>query len=171
MCPMNRIRDFQIRKANPTDADGILACLGAAFERYRSQYTPDAFADTVLDPEKVQARLRDMNVLVGVSEELIVGTIGYGNNGEEGHLRGMAVRPDWQGSGVALALLLAAEKGLQKSGCKFLTLDTTEPLKRAARFYEKHGFLESGRVSDFFGMSLYEYSKLFAEHHRDVDTQ
>lgn len=27
------------------------------------------------------------------------------------------------------------------------------------RFYEKHGFAASGRVADFFGMPLFEYTK------------
>jgi len=153
----------RIRKATGTDADGILSCLRASFDRYRSQYSPEGFADTVLDPKTIQARLRDMNLLVAVSKEQIVGTIGYRIKGEKGHLRGMAVHPDWQGTEVAAALLQTAENELQKNGCTFVTLDTTEPLKRATRFYEKHGFSATGKVSDFFGMPLYEYSKLFAD--------
>jgi hypothetical protein len=44
-------------------------------------------------------------------------------------------------------------------GCARLTLDTTEPLKRATRFYERNDFRPSGVVSDFFGMPLFEYIK------------
>ena len=43
-----------------------------------------------------------------------------------------------------------------------VSLDTTEPLRRAVRFYERHGFRPSGRVSDFFGMPLFEYVKELA---------
>jgi len=32
-------------------------------------------------------------------------------------------------------------------------------VQAAIRFYEKHGFRSSGKVSDFFGMPLYEYIK------------
>jgi GNAT superfamily N-acetyltransferase len=162
---MKTTHDYQVRKANAKDANGILACLEAAFERYRSQYTPRGFADTVLDSGTIQSRLRDMNVWVAVSEEEIIGTIGWAINGQEGHLRGMAVLPDWQGTGVAAALLHAAESELRKSGCRLATLDTTEPLERAIRFYEKHGFSASGRKSDFFGMPLYEYSKSLTASH------
>ena len=45
-------------------------------------------------------------------------------------------------------------------GCSLVTLDTTEPLERATRFYEKHGYRLSGRVSEFFGMPLFEYVKV-----------
>jgi ribosomal protein S18 acetylase RimI-like enzyme len=93
----------------------------------------------------------------------VVGTIGctvYGDG--EGHLRGMAVRPEWQGSGVAGALLEQAESHLAQSNCQRVTLDTTQPLERAVRFYEKHGYRLTGMVNDFFGMSLFEYAKVLA---------
>jgi ribosomal protein S18 acetylase RimI-like enzyme len=40
-----------------------------------------------------------------------------------------------------------------------VTLDTTRPLQRAIRFYERHGYRQTGRVSDFYGMELIEYAK------------
>jgi GNAT superfamily N-acetyltransferase len=72
----------------------------------------------------------------------------------------MAVLPDWQGTGVASALLEAAEGEVRDQHRTRVTLDTTEPLARAMHFYERHGFTRSGRVSDFFGMSLHEWVKL-----------
>lgn len=102
-----------------------------------------------------------MCVFVAVNESGdIVGTVGCSVNGEsEGHLRGMAVLPAWQGHGAAENLLLSAEADLAVLNCSRITLDTTEPLQRAMRFYEKHGYRPSGRVTDFFGMSLHEYVK------------
>jgi hypothetical protein len=40
-----------------------------------------------------------------------------------------------------------------------VSLDTTEPLRRAMRFYERNGYQRSGKVTDFFGMTLIEYIK------------
>jgi len=71
----------------------------------------------------------------------------------------MAVLPSWHGRGVGEQLLTAAEAELRGLGCVRVTLDTTEPLERAMRFYEKHGFARSGRVADFYGMRLIEYVK------------
>lgn len=156
------MHSVQVRKATGEDAAAILICLAAAFERYRSQYTPGAFADTVLDPATVQARLCDMCLFVAIAEGSIVGTIGCSRDGTEGHIRGMAVLPEWQGKGIARALLKAVESELRRNRCELVTLDTTEPLLRAMRFYEKQGYRASGRVSDFFGMRLIEYSKSLA---------
>jgi GNAT superfamily N-acetyltransferase len=150
-----------IRRASVADAAGVLRCLRLAFEPYRLSYTAAAFADTVLGPETIASRLRIAKLFVAVLEgKEVVGTIGcHKVSAEEGHLRGMAVVPEWQGSGVAERLLLRAERELRDAGCSFISLDTTEPLMRAIRFYEKHGFRASGKVVDFFGMPLYEYVK------------
>jgi N-acetylglutamate synthase-like GNAT family acetyltransferase len=153
-------RSFTIRRADSNDSEAILACLAAAFAPYRNSYTPAGFADTVLDPESIQHRLREMSVLVAVSQGRVVGTLACAARGDEGHLRGMAVLPDWQGSGVAAALLQAAEAEVRSQHCKRVTLHTTEPLTRAMRFYERHGFTRSGRTKDFFGMPLCGWIKL-----------
>ena len=148
-----------IRRAVAADEDGILRCLAAAFQKYRADYTAEAFADTVLNPELLAARLQHMQVLVAVSPEGIVGTVAASSTADDGHLRGMAVLPDRQGSGLASKLLHAIETWLGDNGCKVVTLDTTLPLKAAIRFYEKSGYQKSGKVSNFFGMPLLEYVK------------
>lgn len=161
--PMTAVRDrecsFWVRKATSEDGQGILDCLRAAFDQYRSEYTPGAFTDTVPDSDTIHERLHTMSVFLALSQGKVIGTIGCSVNGAEGHLRGMAVSPDRQGCGVAEALLARAEMELRNQGCQYVTLDTTEPLKRAIRFYQKHGFTPTGRVSAFFGMNLFEYKK------------
>ena len=127
-----------------------------AFAAFRDSYTPEAFLDTVLTPNTIGKRLQEMVVLVALKEDgIVIGTISCKIVGEyEGHLRGMAVRPEWQGSTVATELLAHAEQELRNAGCAAVTLDTTEPLKRAMRFYEKHGFRPTGRIARFLGMPL-----------------
>jgi len=147
-----------IRKATPADSPAILAVLRAAFAPFESRYTAAGFEDTVLTPDILRERFKSMTIFVA-EDQGIVGTIACAANGEEGHLRGMGVLPAWLGKGVAAELLGAAEVELRAMKCKRLTLDTTEPLQRAMRFYEKHGYRRSGRVGDFFGMPLYEYEK------------
>jgi GNAT superfamily N-acetyltransferase len=151
-----------VRRAHVEDSDGILRCLCTAFEPYRAQYTVGAFADTVLTPQKVRERIATMSVFVAVDEAGdVVGTIGCSVVGEnEGHVRGMAVDPRSQGGGVARRLLEAVEAELVELGCARVSLDTTAPLERAVRFYERNGFRASGKVVDFFGMPLFEYVKV-----------
>ncbi len=152
---------FAIRQALVHDAPGILECLSAAFEPYRTSYAPDAFKDTVLTPETIHSRLVTMTAFVATDGTgRVIGTVaGAVVSKSEGHLRGMALLPEWQGRGVAEQLLRAVEDHLRSLGCSRITLDTTEPLKRAAHFYERHGYRSSGKVTDFFGMALFEYAK------------
>src|SRR3954470_8254186 len=148
---------FTIRTAENSDAAGILECLARAFAPYKGQYTPEAFADTVLDPSSVLDRLQQMRVLVAVRNGSVVGTVGGSiSSSREGHLRGMAVLPRCQGTDVAAELLRAIESELRTAGCTRVTLNTTLPLEAAIKFYEKHGYVPSGKITDFFGMGLVE---------------
>jgi ribosomal protein S18 acetylase RimI-like enzyme len=158
-----------IRKAQGEDVESIGECLESAFEPFRSQYTRDAFQDTVLSPEAIRERMVHMTVYVAIATEReIVGTVASAIEGEDGHLRGMAVRPAWQGRRIADQLLLMAEHDLLAAGCMRITLDTTVPLQRAIRFYQRNGFVPSGRVTDFFGMPLYEYVKPSIQQHPPI---
>lgn len=149
-----------VRRAHEDDAVRISACLEAAFAPYRPQYTCLAFEDTVPGPREISERMRTMTLYVaGVPNCDVVATVGSSTNGKEGHLRGMAVLPAWQGHFIADHLLRSVEEDLMEAGCERLTLDTTLPLERAIRFYERNGFLRTGRVTDFYGMPLHEFVK------------
>jgi GNAT superfamily N-acetyltransferase len=160
---MDPTADIEIRPAsdNAEDATGVLKCLAAAFEPYKKDYSPPAFTDTVLTTETVHVRLQQMHVLVATVSGNVVGTIAAAWHPDirEGHLRGMAVLPEWHGRGVAAKLLTTIESWLLSRGCKRITLDTTLPLAAAMRFYEKHGYHRSENIGDFFGMPLIEYEK------------
>jgi len=156
-----RTQSFIVRRANPADGDGILTCLHSAFEPSKTSYTRDAYADTVLDGAALNQRLSEMIIFIALSESgVVVGTIACKMvDVEEGYLRGMAVLPPWQGTDAAQQLLEQAQSELRQLGCRRITLDTTAPLKRAMRFYERNGFRATDRVTDFFGMKLFEYQK------------
>jgi ribosomal protein S18 acetylase RimI-like enzyme len=151
--------EIEIRAADHGDAAAILQCLAAAFAPYRSEYSPAGFVDTVLSEETLHLRLREMHVLVATVAGNVVGTVSGVCHAGEGHLRGMAVLPEWRSRGVAAKLLAAIENRLGSCGCKRITLGTTLPLKAAMKFYEKNGYQRSGKISDFFGMPLLEYIK------------
>ena len=119
-----------------------------------------------------------MDIFVAVhTNGSVIGTIGCKVEHEgEGHLRGTAVSPESQGSRVAAELLARAEQELRNAeeelrnaGCSTITLNTTQPLRRAVRFYEKHGYQPTGRVGDFFGMPLFEYRKYIGNGKRIED--
>ena len=151
---------LQIRVADTGDAPEIAICLEAAFAPYRDLYSSEAYADTVANTDGILRRIADMHVLVAVEGNRVAGTIaGAHNQRREGHLRGMAVLPQRQGLGIAGQLLIGIEDYLRAQRCSRITLDTTLPLRRAIRFYERRGYRHTGVIGDFFGMPLYEYAK------------
>jgi diamine N-acetyltransferase len=159
------VASYRIRKATTSDAEELSGCLESAFKAFRGEYTFAAFRDTVPTASEMVRRLAEMCLFVAVAESgEIVGTLGYRMvDEEEAHLRGMAVAPKYQGSGIAQRLLDAVESELHLRRCLRISLNTTQPLKRAVSFYEKNGYRPSGRVSDFFGMPLYEFTKTLTQ--------
>jgi len=156
------LKDFTIRLATIKDAKAVHEVLLAAFEEYRSFYSPEGFADTVLSEEKAKDRIKEMKVYVAVDQQgIIIGTISWQKLNEyEGHIRGMGVIPSQRGrNSPAISLLKEVERDAQLENCKILTLDTTEILKRAQNLYEKNGFKKTGKIQDFFGSIIYEFAK------------
>jgi predicted N-acetyltransferase YhbS len=154
------VQDFSIRPATSGDSEQILGCLREAFEPFQADYTESAFAATVLSPEALRKRFSEMEILVACRGDApVIGTISYCAANDEGRIRGMAVSPALQGTGVALALLMRAQSSLQRLNCRVVTLDTTAPLCRAIAFYERNGFERTGDVASFFGMELLIYRK------------
>src|SRR5438270_13435950 len=103
-----KLSQVTVRPATEQDTQGIIDCLHSAFARYRSEYTELAFAETVPELESMQKRMKEMKVLVATADGAVVGTLsGTVLDRTDGHLRGMAVSPEWQGSGIAAGLLVA----------------------------------------------------------------
>ena len=149
---------FELRAATEKDLPGVLTCLAGAFEPFRDRYTPEAFVHTVLNARLGRERLAAMRVWVALeSRGKVVGTLAWVRTStESGHLRGMAVLPEFQGSGVAQLLLDRVLFEMAGMGCHYATLRTTEPLDRAVRFYERNGFQPNGVTADFHGMAVTE---------------
>ena len=154
--------DYTIRKAEIKDSKEIHKVILAAFEEFQDYYSPEGFADTVMSEETALQRIKEMTLFVAINHTgNIIGTIGWKVvDKEEGHIRGMAVHPNYQGKqNLAATLLQKVEDNARLRGILVLTLDTTAPLKRAQYFYKKHGFKETGKTGDFFGTTIYEFAK------------
>ena len=152
-----------IRRASFLDIKPIQEVLLAAFEEYRVFYSAEAFADTILSNEETaRDRLSQMIVYIAIDfDGNIIGTIGWQKKGaEEGHIRGMAVHPKRQGkNSPATSLLLQVENEARSEGCTIMTLDTTEILLRAQKFYRKNGYDKTGKTTRWFGHIIYEFAK------------
>jgi GNAT superfamily N-acetyltransferase len=143
----------QIRIASPDESEKIALLLHEAFAEFESLYTPEAFAATTPNSEKIRERFDEGTIWVVLKDEKIVGTIFVVEEGERLYIRSMAVLPSAQGWGVGRKLLETVEKfGIEK-GFKSLFLYTTPYSSSAIWLYEQNGF-ERGKDSsadEFFG--------------------
>lgn len=155
--------DYTIHRASIHEIKLIQEVLLAAFEEYRDFYSPDAFADTILSNEETaKERLNQMKVYVAIEHGgKVIGTIEWQKiDEEEGHIRGMAVHPKKQGmNSPAASLLQHVEEEARSEGCKIMTLDTTEILQKAQKFYRKNRYKKTGKTTLWFGHLIYEFAK------------
>jgi len=170
---------IMVHSAFPQNEEGILKCLAAAYDPYRADYSPEAFADKILNRATLRNQIDDFRVWVAVRGERVVGTItcielggdppdpheypvgSYIAEPREGHIIEMAVLPEEQGSTVAAFLLQMAEQRLKIESCTWISVNVAEHLVRAQHFFPKHGYIASGQVRDVSGMRLIEYVKNF----------
>lgn len=65
----------------------------------------------------------------------------------------IGVQPSRHGTGAGRALLHHAELQATAAGARLLIIETSSlpPMGRARRFYEREGYMECGRIPDFYG--------------------
>jgi ribosomal protein S18 acetylase RimI-like enzyme len=68
--------------------------------------------------------------------------------GPAGEVKRLYVRPAFRHRGIAETLLHALEQFASTQHAQWLYLDTTDDLKAAVAFYERHGYLRCDRYND-----------------------
>lgn len=77
-----------------------------------------------------------------------------------GEVKRLFVRPAHRGQGLAAGLLEALEAYARRSGYRWLYLDTTDEMVRAARFYRSHGYRACARYNDNSQATIFLRKKL-----------
>lgn len=131
----------EIRRAEVDDADAIAALLHTAFVAYRNDYTPAAYDATVLDADRVRARLADARTWVAMVGDEIVGTVtAHGRGPDAVHMRSLAVLPSARGRRVGERLVGSLVDWAAATNAPRVTLSTTPFLEASRRLYARCGF-------------------------------
>lgn len=88
--------------------------------------------------------------LVAVDEGEVVGYIGSQSVLGESDMMNVAVHPDHRRKGVAEALITALSEGLKERGNVCLTLEVRASNEPAIALYDKLGFTQVGRRSNYY---------------------
>jgi ribosomal protein S18 acetylase RimI-like enzyme len=142
--------DFEVRRA--TDADE--AAIELLCERALGETDVDVFGSTF----DVLAGLN----LIAVSGGELVGLLSLAISHGEVAIVMLSVYPDYQGKGVASALLVAADELAAKRGLSFLRAAVTNDDIPQLYFYQRHGFaiyeVGVGEIADRFGSASAGFS-------------
>lgn len=80
--------------------------------------------------------------------------------GSAGEVKRLYVRPAFRRLGIADRLLEALEQFASNQHAQWLYLDTTDGLKAAIAFYERHGYLRCDRYNDNPQATIFMRKKL-----------
>jgi predicted N-acetyltransferase YhbS len=123
--------------------DDILAVVHAAFAGLEP--SSGVLDETVAD---LAARQRTGTVLVAQSGKDFVGSLFCAPKGDGLDLTRLAVAPAWRKSGVARALIAAADDEARRSGAKRLTLRVRVTLPGNLAYFKRAGFAVIGEGQD-----------------------
>ena len=161
----------RIRRAMPSDAEGMAVTVAEGFTAYRV-FAPEDWAppDRLEFALGIAVRLRSPHVRAWVAEdeEAQVGHVTYLPASESrvpiddpslAHLEQLFVRPSHFGTGVARRLLALATGDARDAGYTHMRLATPVAHARARRFYQREGWRPVGDVltNEPIGLDLQEY--------------
>jgi ribosomal protein S18 acetylase RimI-like enzyme len=132
-----------IRRATLDDVKGLRAAVIAA-------YAPFADQGIGLPPvaEGLDADIRDHLVWVADDRGIILGGIVLVISDGHAHLANVAVHPDFAGKGLGRELIDTAQSEAMARGCTEMSLTTHPEMTATIGFYEKLGWVVTGRERD-----------------------
>jgi len=95
------------------------------------------------DPHKDIRRkleIRPDLFLVGVREDRVIASVMAGYDGHRGWLNYLAVAPEYQRLGLALAIVTEAERLLRAAGCPKINLQVRTSNQGVIEFYRRVGY-------------------------------
>ena len=141
--------DFIIRSAQPEEFDRI-GSLTADIYVSEGYVGPDSdYVNVIRD---AAARARGAELLVGILDDAVIGTVTYCVHASpwaqvtdpgESEFRMLAVSPQARGHGLGEALVRACVDRSRRDGCTTLRLSTEPVMHAAHRIYTRLGFVRT----------------------------
>ena len=155
---------LRLRRGTAADAPELARTMQLSFESYR-EFAPEGWTPPPPEEEHLRTRLADPQVWCLVAEygAAMAGHVALlpasthrvpDPDPKVAHLWQLFLRERHWGSGLAGALHAAALKEASARGFASMRLFTAAPHRRAARFYEREGWIAAGAAEDDWGLGM-----------------
>jgi GNAT superfamily N-acetyltransferase len=164
---------IRVQRAGPADVGRVTAVVEDGIDAYR-EWAPDWTPPRPTDEQRERLRANFENddawILMALADDEVVGvvsmaakTAAHRDPPPPGtiYLWQMFVRPSWQGTGLAQALMDVAFAEAGERSYERMTLWAAAGATRARSFYEREGWTLSGETNDDadFGLPLVQYER------------
>jgi len=130
----------RIRVAATQDVEGITTLINAAFRKAESFFID---GDRI-DCESIRSLMGKGQFLLVEEKGIYMGCVYLELRGERAYLGLLSVDPQLQRTGIASALMKAAEEDCVKAGCQYMDLRTVDLRTDNRAFYGRRGYVETG---------------------------
>lgn len=142
------MEQIQIRRALPSDAAGLAACIDAAYAKYQSR-----ILDMPAVSEGCAEEITNNQVWVATMDGAIVGGLFLIANDDFMKLANLAVHPNHGGKGIGGQLMQLAEKTAIEQGYSEMRLNTHVAMPENVELYKHLGWSETARGGNTVSMS------------------
>ena len=131
---------WRIRDAIPADAKSLKICMESAYSVYKDRLDPNSLPPLNAD---YSTEIRNYPAwVVELDNEIIGGLIMTFDDGRAS-IANIAVKPNFQGQGIGVALMRFAESKAKDQGFSELQLATHKLLDENVLFYEHRGWTQT----------------------------
>jgi len=134
------IENYQIRRAQPSDADALVACIEQAYAQYTAR-----ISDLPAVADGCGEDIENNHVWVAVAKANIIGCVVL--IPADGFLKfaNLAVHPDHRGQGLGRNLIDFSEQEAKNQGYGEMRLNTHAAMPENIQLYSHLGWRETGR--------------------------
>ncbi len=142
------MEDLQFRMALPADADALVACIDAAYDRYKGR-----IADMPAVSAGCAAEIAHGQVWVAMLDGKITGGLFLKVQDGVMKLANLAVHPAQGGMGIGRKLISLAEAEARRQGFRELRLNTHVMMQENVVLYQRLGWVELSRQGNTVSMT------------------
>ena len=139
------MRDFEIRRAMPSEIDAAFAIVGEYYEAVNV-----VARDTQEEFERLYFK-SGAGIWLACLEQRVIGCVALRavpQSTDSGEVKRLYVKPEYRGRGIAAALHDALQSYATNFGYRWLYLDTADKMTSAIRFYEQQGYERCARYNE-----------------------
>jgi N-acetylglutamate synthase-like GNAT family acetyltransferase len=147
-------KDFSLRSTLKSDINDLVEIINAAYS-----YQDQAKGEPRTNTNHLQKRINETDFYTVLHTERVIGCVYLEPKGSALHFGLLTLIPDFRGKGIAESIINSIDAYAKNNDFETINLDYMSLAPWLKKYYEKHGFLETGEVTVWGSIDLVRMQK------------